>query len=122
MEPDSNSGGDRVRRNVNISGRRTSVSLEAAVWDALADICKRERVSQVELFSRVDNGRLDASLASALRVFVLTYFRGLAIGKFSVAQTDSGRDGQEASVLACALAEFTGARRAHVKLASRVRR
>jgi len=32
-----------VSRNVVISGRRTSVRLEPEMWDALREICQRER-------------------------------------------------------------------------------
>jgi predicted DNA-binding ribbon-helix-helix protein len=112
MGPETNSGGERIRRNVNISGRRTSVSLETAVWDALADICKRERVSLVELLTRIDTGRLEASLASALRVFVLAYFRTLASIKLDgMKRKADGLDGHAFDVLGRVIAEFQSTRR-----------
>jgi predicted DNA-binding ribbon-helix-helix protein len=72
------SAGERVRRNVTVSGRRTSVSLEVAMWEALRELCERERLTPAELFTLVDQKRDEASLASALRIFALTYFRLLA--------------------------------------------
>lgn len=68
----------RTRRNVTLGGRRTSVSLEPAIWDALFDICGRERLTPLELFRRLDRQRGRGSLASAVRVFVLHYYRARA--------------------------------------------
>lgn len=102
------SAGQRIRRNVNLSGRRTSVSLEAAIWAALADICKREKILSIELLSRVHNGHPDASFASSLRLFALAYYRALA-----TAQPDYQKSGgqietvQDRSVLDAALADLT---------------
>ena len=70
--------GERLRRNVTVSGRRTSVSLEVSMWEALRELCERERLTAAELFTLVDQKREEASLASALRIFALTYFRLLA--------------------------------------------
>ena len=72
--------GERLRRNVTVSGRRTSVSLEVAMWEALRELCDREHLTAAELFTLVDQKREEASLASALRIFALTYFRLLAGG------------------------------------------
>lgn len=68
----------RSRRNVTVSGRRTSVSLEMPVWEALAELCRREKATVGALFTRLDALRGDASLASAARVFALEYFRSRA--------------------------------------------
>lgn len=70
--------GARHRRTVIVSGRRTSISVEVAIWDALTDICKREECSLSDLLTLVDQRRLGASLASAIRVFSIFYFRALA--------------------------------------------
>lgn len=69
------SPGIRERRNVVIASRRTSVSLERFVWDAVSDICDQEGVTVGALFTLIDERRGEDSLASALRVFALTYFR-----------------------------------------------
>ncbi|QGM94664.1 ribbon-helix-helix domain-containing protein [Methylocystis rosea] len=60
-----------VKHSVIIAGHRTSVSLEDAFWRALKDIAAQEDVSLAALIARVDAGRGEANLSSALRVFVL---------------------------------------------------
>lgn len=68
-------GSDRIRKNVTIGHRRTSVSLEAQVWNGLSDICKRESLGMDGLCTMVAERRQESSMSSALRVFLLTYFR-----------------------------------------------
>lgn len=70
--------GARHRRTVIVSGRRTSISVEVAIWDALTDICKREECTLSDLLTLIDQRRLGASLASAIRVFSIFYFRAIA--------------------------------------------
>ena len=53
-----------------IAGHPTSVSLEAAFWDALKDIAAERGCSLNSLVEAVDGARTD-NLSSALRVFVL---------------------------------------------------
>ncbi|MCX7898887.1 MAG: ribbon-helix-helix domain-containing protein [Methylocystis sp.] len=60
-----------VKHSIIIAGHRTSVSLEDAFWRALKDIAAAEGVSLAALVARVDAGRGEANLSSALRVFVL---------------------------------------------------
>lgn len=67
--------GARVRRNVRVATRRTSVSLEVAIWDALADICTREDLPIDAVCDAVETRRNSDSLASSLRTFSLLYFR-----------------------------------------------
>lgn len=67
-----------VSRNVTCSGRRTSVRLELEIWDALHEICFRERLTIHELCTAVDVKRNGYSLTAALRVFVVTYYRQAA--------------------------------------------
>ena len=68
-----------VSRNVTVSGRRTSLRLEPAMWDALAEICDREAMTPSALCSEIDRNRDPAgSLTAAVRVFLLVYFREAA--------------------------------------------
>ena len=55
---------------MDIAGHRTSVSLEAPFWDALADIAARRKISINQLIAVIDKERA-GNLSSALRVFVL---------------------------------------------------
>lgn len=69
---------NRQRRNVTLGSRRTSVSLEDQVWEGLTEICRREEIGLDELCTAVEIRRVDSSMSSALRVFLLTYFRHAA--------------------------------------------
>lgn len=63
---------------MTVGHRRTSVSLEDHVWDGLTDICRREAIGIDTLCTEVDRRRSRSSMSSALRVFLLLYFRALA--------------------------------------------
>lgn len=67
-----------INRNVTIRGRRTSLRLEPAMWDALREIARRESASVHEICARVQNGRRESTLTAAIRVFILDYFRSAA--------------------------------------------
>lgn len=68
-----------ISRNVTVRGRRTSMRLEASMWDALNEICRRERVSAAEICTRVAAAKSPAlTLTAALRVFIANYFRDAA--------------------------------------------
>ena len=64
-----------VNRNVTVSGHRTSMRLEPAMWEALEEICRREKLTVHEGCSLVDSPRTQSSLTAAMRVFILGYFR-----------------------------------------------
>jgi len=67
-----------VSKNVTINGRRTSLRLERASWEALDDICQCENLTLHGLCTLIDNTRHGASRTSAVRAFIVTYFRTLA--------------------------------------------
>jgi predicted DNA-binding ribbon-helix-helix protein len=64
--------GRPVKRSLTLSGHRTSVSLEEAFWQAFRAIAARDGLPLNRLAARIDAGRGDIGLASAIRVFVLT--------------------------------------------------
>lgn len=68
-----------VSKNVTINGRRTSLRLERASWEALDDICACEKLTVHELCSLIDTTRHGSSRTSAVRAFIVTYFRTLTI-------------------------------------------
>jgi len=71
--------GGLVSRNVRVGGRRTSVRLHAATWEALGDAAAREQMSVDEFCTGVNELRPpNGSFANVLRVFLLTYFRSKA--------------------------------------------
>lgn len=61
-----------VKRSLTIRGHRTSVSLEQPFWDAFRRIAHARGMSVNALAAELDEARTPAaSLASAIRVFVL---------------------------------------------------
>ena len=64
------------KHSLVIAGHRTSVSLEAAFWDALKRIAATDGCSLSALVARVDAERGAANLSSALRVYALERFAG----------------------------------------------
>jgi len=67
-----------ITRTVAAPQDRTSMRLEPEFWDALDEICRRENVSLGLLIRRIDQRRDRGSRTSAVRVFVLLYFRTAA--------------------------------------------
>jgi len=67
-----------VKRSVFLAGRKTSVSLEDEFWNALKEIAGDRHVTLSELFSGIDKQRQHGNFSSALRLFVLEYYRGKA--------------------------------------------
>jgi predicted DNA-binding ribbon-helix-helix protein len=65
-----------IKRSIVIARHRTSVSLEDAFWKALKEIAQARHCSLAELIASIDDGRRGANLSSAIRVFVLDYYRG----------------------------------------------
>ena len=68
------------KRSVTIAGHSTSVSLEAAFWDALKHIAGARDVSINALIESIDEGR-SGNLSSAIRVFVLAEAMKMATSK-----------------------------------------
>ena len=67
-----------VKRSVKVAGRDTSVFLEGAFWNALKEIAAAEKISVPHLVLRIDNERQHGNLSSAIRLYVLDYYRRLA--------------------------------------------
>lgn len=69
--------GRPVKHSLTLNGHRTSVSLEAAFWDAFRDIAAAQGQTLNALAAEIDANRADdIGLASAIRVFVLGQFTG----------------------------------------------
>ena len=79
MPPSFSGKSTLVSGNVTIAGHRTSLRLEPEMWDALKDVCTRERLSIHEVCTRIDARRQDGtSLTAAVRTFMVTYYRDAA--------------------------------------------
>ena len=59
------------KRSFSLAGHRTSVALEAEFWAVLDAEAKRSGSSLAALVARIDAGRGDRPLASALRLHAL---------------------------------------------------
>ena len=64
-----------VNRNVTASRGRTSMRLEPELWEALHEICERERLTLGEVVRRIEKRGHPGGRTSAVRVHVLEYFR-----------------------------------------------
>ena len=57
---------------------RTSIVLEAAIWDAIGKILDRENLDLNSFCQMVDKRRRGYNLTSAIQVVVVIYLRGWA--------------------------------------------
>jgi len=64
-----------VKRSVVINGHKTSVSLEGPFWTGLKTIAHAQQMTLSELVAEIDRTREKGNLSSAIRLFVLHYFR-----------------------------------------------
>ena len=67
-----------ISKNVTVKGRRTSIRLEQESWLALDDICRFEGVNLHDLCTMIEQQRQGASRTSAVRAFIVSYFRKAA--------------------------------------------
>lgn len=65
-----------IKRSVVVDGHKTSVSLEDAFWNALKEIANGRDMTLSQLINAIDGDRRHGSnLSSAIRLFVLGYYR-----------------------------------------------
>ena len=67
-----------VKRSIVVAGHKTSVSLEDAFWQGLKEIADEKDLTLSELVATIDTGRNRGNLSSAIRLFVLDYYRTAA--------------------------------------------
>ena len=63
------------KRSLTIAGHATSISLEKPFWDAVREIAATLNQSLPELIADIDANSREASLSSAIRVYVLSWYR-----------------------------------------------
>ena len=66
------------KRSIAVAGRRTSISLEDEFWKNLREIAWERRQTLSHLIASIDEDRQFANLSSAIRLFVLRYYRDQA--------------------------------------------
>ena len=64
-----------VKRSVVIAGRKKSISLEDAVWESLRVIADYRDMNLFSLLATIDSKRKQGSLSSAIRLFLLNFYR-----------------------------------------------
>ena len=70
---------ERLRRNIVIRGHRTSINLERSIWSALENICDCENMNISQIIGMIDDSLdRDTSRTSAVRIFIVNYFRTMA--------------------------------------------
>jgi predicted DNA-binding ribbon-helix-helix protein len=69
-----------VKRSIVIAGHKTSVSLEDAFWRGLKEIAGGRDMTLSDLVSTIDSDRRHGNLSSAIRLFVLDFYRSQTVG------------------------------------------
>jgi predicted DNA-binding ribbon-helix-helix protein len=67
-----------IKRSVEISGHKTSVSLEQEFWEALKEISLFLNVSMASIIRQIDQDQPDIlhkNLSSSIRVFILNFYK-----------------------------------------------
>jgi predicted DNA-binding ribbon-helix-helix protein len=67
-----------VKRSIVVNGHKTSVSLEDEFWSALKVIAGRRLMNLSDLVTAIDGQRQHGNLSSAVRLFVLDFYRNQA--------------------------------------------
>jgi predicted DNA-binding ribbon-helix-helix protein len=61
--------------NIVVGGRRTSVRLEASMWEGLQDIAYRRRMTLNDLVTEIERNRVTPGLTAAIRVYIVDFYR-----------------------------------------------
>jgi predicted DNA-binding ribbon-helix-helix protein len=77
-----------ISKNVTVGRHRTSMRLEAELWDALADIAQRENMTVNDICTRVRKAHQGTGLTSAIRILLISYFRARSASPSSSASFD----------------------------------
>ncbi|MBH1989742.1 MAG: ribbon-helix-helix domain-containing protein [Alphaproteobacteria bacterium] len=62
------------KRSLTIDGHRTSISLEDEFWDGLKHIATVRGCTLIDIIREIDEKR-KSGLSSAIRIFVLNYYK-----------------------------------------------
>jgi predicted DNA-binding ribbon-helix-helix protein len=64
-----------AKRSIVVRGHKTSVSLEDAFWSSLKEIGGERHMTLSDLVAAIDSQRQHSNLSSAIRLFVLDFYR-----------------------------------------------
>ncbi|QOZ69128.1 ribbon-helix-helix domain-containing protein [Bradyrhizobium arachidis] len=77
-----------AKRSIIVGGHKTSISLEEAFWTAVKEISRQRDMSLSDLASEIERNLQHGNLSSAIRVYVLGYFKNRAAD--AITQKDHG--------------------------------
>jgi predicted DNA-binding ribbon-helix-helix protein len=80
-----------VKRSIVIAGHKTSVSLEDGFWNSLKEIASERAMTLQELVGAIDANRNHTNLSSAIRLFVLGFYRDQNAPRQTAADVSLGR-------------------------------
>jgi predicted DNA-binding ribbon-helix-helix protein len=83
-----------VKRSIVIAGHKTSVSLEDAFWRGLKEIASGRDMTLSDLVAAIDTERQHGNLSSAIRLYVLDFYRN------QLSDHNEGRDGTRGVMIA----------------------
>jgi predicted DNA-binding ribbon-helix-helix protein len=82
-----------INRNIRSLSGRTSMRLEPEFWEAAAEICHRQDMTLSDLMKSIETaGMGEASRTSAMRTFILEYYRHAATAGGHAAAGHGERD------------------------------
>lgn len=64
-----------IKRSVVVFGHKTSISLEDPFWKSLKEIAGLKHLTLTALLAAINSERHEGNLSSAIRLFVLKYYR-----------------------------------------------
>ena len=83
-----------IKRSIVIAGHKTSVSLEDAFWKSLKEIAGERNMGASDLVAAIDSERQHGNLSSAIRLYVLDFYRN------QLSDHNEGRDGTRGVIIA----------------------
>lgn len=66
-----------LKRSIVLKGHKTSVTLEEPFWIGLREIAREKGFTMGGLVAQIDAERTGSNLSSALRVYVLEYYKAI---------------------------------------------
>ena len=91
MSAQSGSPSSLVIHCVIVAGVRTSVRLEPVMWDALRDVAAQEGTTLHALVTRISQQNLASGLTSAIRVYIVKYYRSRLMQELRRSRKNSNR-------------------------------
>jgi len=88
-----------IKRSILLEHQRTSVSLENGFWDALRHIALERRETVPELVASISANRQSSNLSSAIRLYVLWYYKDKAARQLAFEQRAADRRIRSPSVV-----------------------